>query len=168
MKKFLTFFAFALLTAAVCTTLTACGGDDDDDDDLPNVPENVKQARRMMIGQWRWPDYLLDSFEDELYSEFGEDGHYYVIRHIKADAPDGAWYSRYKGKYVGYIQWDNYIIEPNPDDPTKGHFTLYDNDQKVSEGWSPSYSNLTKSSFIWGEGEYKRPKEPIVYILINN
>lgn len=154
MKKFLSFAAFALLMATMTFSLTACS---DDDDDAPN---SVEQAVLMLKGQWQWPEIHGYDFADEVYDDYASDGRYYLVYKIKADAPDGRWYSDYKGQYVGYVESQTYVFEPSVEDPSKGVIHTYN----VNSDWD--YSNLTKKSVMQDGEVTTRPKKEIEYVVV--
>ena len=164
MKKFISFAAFALLASALTFSLTACSSDDDEGDDLPDVPQTAEQAKAMLMGQWQVNN--IESYSDELLIELNADGHYYVIRKIKNNLPENRnkeWYYPYRGKYVGFILFDEYLVYPTEDDPTQGGF--HTRNKSASGGFTTRYENLTKSSFKlqMNTDPYTRRAKPVSY-----
>lgn len=172
MKKFLSFMTFAMLMTATCFTLTACGDDDDDGGNTPKPPTPAQQAKNMIMGIWEdadapqanhihtlgQPDAYL-YFYDEQYIKFDSE-HYYKIFKIKETAPDDMWYSDFKGKYVGYIEYDKYEVQPYDDNIIDAGGILLINGSSVVTTY---YSKLTEGSFVWEGKKLVRPTKTIEY-----
>ena len=163
---------FGLLTVGFASlAFTACGGGDDDDDvpavveEPAVVPTTVEQAKEMLMGQWQFPGVGFDFYADEKYEEFNSDGHYYNFWKIKEDAPDGEWYSDFKGEYVGYLLYNGFEFEPFEKEPTTGlifHYNDYSSRHVVG------YSGLTKYKLTYNPdvdvySVSTRPSKPIEY-----
>ncbi|MBR1651932.1 MAG: hypothetical protein IJ692_00910 [Alloprevotella sp.] len=170
MKRFLSFAAFAMMLAATALSFSACGSHDDDDDldKLPDVPKTAEQARKMLIGQWevKLGDFL-EEYQDEGYYEFTADGKMLLIEKIKSDAPDGQYYSKYKGQYIGYVDHESYELLPNEDDPSSGHIA-FPNPENPGKKDLFEYAGLSKKSLMFFIIPLERVKTPIQYTLIDN
>lgn len=135
MKKFLTFFAFAVLTAAACTTLTACS--DDDDDDKGTVPKTELEAKEMFIGVWKDMGELLG--EAKVIAE----AHYYRFRLAEAYDNIIKLKKEYGGKYYYNDELWSYYIEPDADNPSQGKIFFDEGTEDECVGY---YQKLTSKS----------------------
>lgn len=175
MRKFISFAIFALLATTMTFSLNACSNDDEKDGGLPDlsefpdVPQTVEQAKQMLMGQWQYAGKEVLLYEDEAFIEHAANGHRYYFLKVKADASDGKWYSGYKGQYLGYIQWEHYKFEPNPEDPTKGVIFKWIGDESNPKAIAgENYSNLTKNSMNVNDYSMIRPTKTIKYTIIPN
>ncbi len=155
MKKLLSFMMLMMLMSF---SFTSCSDDDDND---VEVPQTVEQAKAMLMGQWQYPQGEPDVGIEEIYDEYGKDGKYYMIYKVAEDAPDGYWFSKYKGQYVGSLESDTYSFEPDENDPTKGIIRL-------SETAYWEYSGLKKNEVYQVDDRYTRPAKHISYEVVRN
>lgn len=79
MKKYISFFAFAVMMVAAGASFAACGDDDDDD---AVVPKTEQEARQMFLGTWLASEKMQGAAADMaegLYMRFLPDGTYNLI-----------------------------------------------------------------------------------------
>lgn len=155
MKKLLSFMMLMMLMSF---TFTSCS--DDDDNDI-EVPQTVEQAKAMLKGQWQYKNYnpTLHPGTEAEFDDYAEDGKYYVFYKVAEDAPDGYWYSEYKGQYVGYTPGDTYSFEPDENDPTNGTIRL-----GTTHHWR--YNELKKNEVYQDWDLYIRPSKHISYKVV--
>ena len=136
MKKYISFFAFAVMMVAAGASFAACGDDDDDDDAV--VPKTEQEARKMFLGTWLASEKMQGAAADMaegLYMRFLPDGTYNLI--IKLKKSFGGKYFYDGGKWT-------YSIVPDAENPAQGKILFDQNNMDACVGY---YRNLSSQSF---------------------
>lgn len=138
------------------------------------MPTTAEEAKRMIIGQWRYLGYELEgkytSADDEIYEEFTENGEWYRIIYVPKDIARED-LSKYKGQYVGWIWYSSsdFSMDPNDEDPSYGYLT----DPKefpYSARWFEYLTATSVSLGFWGTDrcyKYTRAPKKIKYKIID-
>lgn len=128
------------------------------------IPSTVAEAKNLLKGIWRAHQDNIPSYLDGYYYDYNANGKIYEIEKIKKNAPDGNWYSKYKGQYVGWVLWKSYSFQPDADNPTRGTISWFD----ANSNGSRRYSDLTGTSYTMDGTKYTHPAEEITYTQLSS
>ncbi len=136
------------------------------------IPTTAEEAKRMLIGQWRYLGYEVNgefiATSDEWYEEFTADGKWYEIFNVPKDNQDER-LSKYKGQYVGWLYASGLSITPDNADPSRGGITS--SYAKTRYVLYIDYEDLTATSVTIDYGytnKYTRAPKEIKYKIIDN
>ena len=136
------------------------------------MPTTAEEAKRMLIGQWRYLGYEEDgefiATSYEWYDEFTADGKWYEIKNVPKDDQDES-FSKYKGQCVGWL-YSEISITPDNADPSRGGLT--DPYAKTRYVVYLNYEDLTATSMTisgsYLKDKYTRAPKKIKYKIIDN
>lgn len=126
-------------------------------------------AKALFVGQWGAPGWVsLDGACDKFIYEFTEEGCVNLIVHVSQNCPSSSIYYSFRNKYVfSEVEYDKYVVTPNPTDPTSGSITVwYPTEDDPDYSYTKEYSGLSRDGFYWINGWYSRIDPPVTYVVL--